>query len=164
MKEHANGSRFKTRQVAVVKPITRTFPLTSTPSPQKTTSHLTKQPKIILKDILAKEHYIAGEYDQFTCPICAKSYKSTSMVNHLHKSHKPVAKLIKPRVKCADCSALVNPNQLKYHKRKQCKGETKTHLALCDASVRGHQSLRQLLQREQAAWWSFSSSFVKICR
>ena len=130
MKEHMNDSRFKKLEVAIVKPIMRVAPLSSAVSPQKMTTLLTKQPKIVLKDILAKEHYILDEHDQFKCPVCDKSMASKSIVSHLTKSnHKSLLKFIKPRVKCADCSELVHPHHLHRHKRTTCKGDKQLALS-----------------------------------
>ena len=113
IKNHLNDSRFKQRKVAIVKP----FSLA-----QRTDKTLAKQAQIIIKDILAKEHYIVDEHAKFTCPVCGKSTSARSMPIHLYAFHKSLTKHVKMKVKCSDCSNLVHPQYLTTHKRTSCKG------------------------------------------
>ena len=103
MKQHVNDLRFKQPQIAIVEPFTRIASLSLISWPQKKTTFPAKQPTIILRDILAKEHYTLDEHDEFNCPVCDKSTTSKSMIDHLYSKHKSLVKLIKPKVRCTDC-------------------------------------------------------------
>ena len=108
IKEH---HQYKTRPIAVVKPLIPSVPI------------LTRTLKVNLKDILAKGNYALAEHDRFICPVCDKSTTAKAMYAHLFENHKELLKLVKPKIKCADCETFVHPNSITQHKSsKLCNG------------------------------------------